>query len=115
VPLAVLRWNNQFGHGTANRVTAVVPEQLLGGGIEVDHQSACVHRDDRVQRRVEHGALKFSGRVQAGFCGQQEPLLSRQMPAQFELRDHLSAQDLQRLDLRWGRMPRSRVNDRKRP
>ena len=49
--------HDQLGHVLPDHLTGAVAEGALGGRVEVDHAALVVHRDHRVERRVEHGLV----------------------------------------------------------
>ena len=58
--------HDQLGHLDPYRVLARVAEHLDGGGVQLDHPPEMVDRHDRVQGRLEHGALACLGHRERG-------------------------------------------------
>ena len=51
--------NYQLGENFSGGFFTRVPERALSSGVELDHDSITVHRDDRVERRPEHCGFSF--------------------------------------------------------
>ena len=67
MPIAIGGRDEERGELGTYDIGCAVPEHVLGGRVEVDHEAVRVHRDDRVLRGLQDRALAGLAFADHGF------------------------------------------------